>query len=59
MNNSDHNDFENWQNGDENEMNNPNNYPNGFFFYGNMTPEFRDLWQKMQNRQDFTENMIT
>ena len=57
MNNSDHNDFENWQNGDENEMNNPNNYPNGFFFYGNMTPEFRDLWQKMQNRQDFTENM--
>ena len=26
MNNSDHNDFNAWQNGDENEMNNPNNW---------------------------------
>ena len=41
MNNSDHNDFQNWQNGDENEMNNPNNHMGGFFYFGD--PKFREI----------------
>ena len=50
MNNSDHNDFENWQNGDEFEGNNPNNYPNGFFFFGN--PKFKKIWEDIAKNQD-------
>jgi hypothetical protein len=58
MNNSDFNDFRNWQNGDEgDDANNPNNNPNGFFFYGNMSPEFRKMWNDINSGQDFTENM--
>jgi len=56
MNNSDFNDFKNWQNGDD-DANNPNNNPNGFFFYGNMGPEFRKMWNDINNGQDFTESM--
>ena len=50
MNNSDHNDFENWQNGDEFEGNNPNNYPSGFFFFGN--PKFKKIWEDIAKNQD-------
>ena len=58
MNNSDYNDFKNWQNGDDgDDANNPNNNPNGFFFYGNMSPEFRKMWNDINSGQDFTENM--
>lgn len=56
MNNSDYNDFKNWQNGDD-DANNPNNNPNGFFFYGNMGPEFRKMWSDINSGQDFTESM--
>ena len=57
MNNSDYNDFKNWQNGDDDDANNPNNNPNGFFFYGNMGPEFRKMWNDINSGQDFTESM--
>jgi len=57
MNNSDHNDFKNWQNGDDGDMNNPNNNPNGFFFYGNMSPKFRDMWNKINNGEDINESI--
>lgn len=56
-NNSDYNDFRNWQNGDENEGNNPNNHPNGFFFMGPMNPHFRELWNKIQNGEDVTNDI--
>lgn len=56
MNNSDHNDFKNWQNGDD-DPNNPNNNPNGFFFYGPMNPKFRDMWNKIQNGEDINESI--
>jgi hypothetical protein len=50
MNNSDHNDFNNWQNGDEFEENNPNNNMGGFFFYGN--PKFKKIWDDIAKNQD-------
>lgn len=59
MNNSDHNDFKNWQNGDdENEMNNPNNWipKGGFFYYGNPSDGFKKLWESIGN-SDYTDNM--
>ena len=55
MNNSDHNDFENWQNGDEFEGNNPNNYPSGFFFFGN--PKFKKIWEDIAKNQDPNESI--
>lgn len=58
MNNSDHNDFNEWQNGDENEMNNPNNWgPKGFFFYGTNNPAFRKMWENINKENDFIDNM--
>lgn len=55
MNNSDYNDFKNWQNGDdENEMNNPNN---GFFYFGPTSPHFKNLWNKINNKEDYIEDM--
>lgn len=58
MNNSDYNDFNAWQNGDENEMNNPNNWgPKGFFFYGSNNPAFRKMWENMNKENDFIDNM--
>lgn len=54
MNNSDNNDFNNWQNGDEFEMNNPNNM-GGFFFFG--SPQFKDLWKKMQNKENINDDL--
>jgi hypothetical protein len=57
MNNSDHNDFKNWQNGDDGDMNNPNNNPNGFFFYGNMSPKFREMWNKINNGEDINDSI--
>jgi hypothetical protein len=50
MNNSDHNDYNNWQNGDEFEENNPNNHMGGFFFYGN--PKFKKIWDDIAKNQD-------
>jgi hypothetical protein len=57
MNNSDFNDFKNWQNGDNNDENNPNDGPNGFFFMGPMNPQFKDLWNKINSGEDFTQSM--
>jgi hypothetical protein len=57
MNNSDYNDFKNWQNGDDDDANNPNNNPNGFFFYGNMGPEFNKMWNDINSGKDFTDSM--
>ena len=57
MNNSDYNDFNNWQNGDENEMNNPNNWSKGFFFYGPDNPAFKKMWENMNKNNDYIENM--
>ena len=54
MNNSDNNDFNNWQNGDEFEMNNPNNM-GGFFFFG--SPQFKDLWKKMHNKENINDDL--
>lgn len=53
MNNSDHNDFMNWQNGDEEP-------PKNFFYYGPFNDKFKDLWEKMHNKinkQDYAEEM--
>ena len=59
MNNSDYNDFNNWQNGDENEMNNPNNWhhQSGFFFYNPNNPAFKKLWESMNNKDEYIDNM--
>jgi hypothetical protein len=60
MNNSDHNDFQNWQNGDDSDMNNPNNWNHGFFYYGPNNPAFKKMWDNMNNGSkdnDFIENM--
>jgi hypothetical protein len=51
MNNSDQNDFNNWQNGDENEMNNPNNWSHGFFYYNNADDAFKNIWKNLQPGQ--------
>jgi hypothetical protein len=63
MNNSDFNDFNNWQNGDEGE-NNPNNHPfnnfspkSGFFYYGPMSDQFKHMWQKMYNKEDYMDEL--
>ena len=59
MNNSDYNDFKNWQNGDdENEMNNPNNWmpPHGFFYYG-PSDNFKKMFNNSKNPEDFMEHM--
>jgi len=53
MNNSDHNDFINWQNGDEEP-------PKNFFYYGPFNDKFKDLWEKMHNKinkEDYVEDM--
>lgn len=59
MNNSDHNDFKNWQNGDDG-MNNPNNWfrpdGNGFFYYGPVNDNFKKMWENMYN-DDALEHM--
>jgi hypothetical protein len=59
MNNSDYNDFNNWQNGDDNEMNNPNNWnpKGGFFYYGPMSEQFKNLWNNMNNSEDMVDGM--
>jgi len=59
MNNSDYNDFNAWRNGDENDMNNPNNWipKNGFFFYGTNNPAFRKMWENINKENDFIDNM--
>jgi len=48
MNNSDFNDFMNWQNGDEES-------PNNFFYYGPFNDKFKDMWNKMHNKMDKDE----
>ena len=64
MNNSDNDDFRNWQNGDENEMNNPNNWagPNGsgFFYYGPVNPNFKKMWDNINNDDglDYMKNYM-
>ena len=55
MNNSDHNDFNNWQNGDHFEENNPNNHMGGFFFFGN--PKFKKIWDDIAKNQDPNESI--
>jgi hypothetical protein len=53
MNNSDHNDFINWQNGDEEP-------PKNFFYYGPFNDKFKDMWEKMHNKinkQDYVDDM--
>jgi hypothetical protein len=59
MNNSDYNDFNNWQNGDENEMNNPNNWfpKGGFFYYGSNKDAFKKIWENMHKNEDPMEYM--
>ena len=42
---------------ENNESFNFYNNPNGFFFYGNMGPEFRKMWNDINSGQDFTESM--
>lgn len=63
MNNSDHNDFDNWQNGDF-EENNPNNNPynnfspkSGFFYYGPFSNHFKNMWNKMHNNEDYMDEL--
>jgi hypothetical protein len=42
MNNSDYNDFKNWQNGDDDDVNNPNNNPT---LLKNSIQSFNNLWK--------------
>lgn len=64
MNNSDNKDFKNWQNGDDNEMNNPNNWigPNSgeFFYYGPVNPNFKKMWDNINNDEglDYMKNYM-
>jgi hypothetical protein len=58
MNNSDHNDFDQWQNGDY-DANNPNNYPfNAWKFYRYSKPSdaFKKMWENM-NKEDGLEDL--
>jgi hypothetical protein len=54
MGNSDHNDFRNWQNGDDSEENNPHD---GFFFFGNTSPEFKKMWDQMRNGENPADSL--
>ncbi len=54
MGNSDYNDFRNWQNGDDSEENNPHN---GFFFFGNSSPEFKKMWDQMRNGENPADSL--
>ena len=54
MGNSDHNDFRNWQNGDDSEENNPHE---GFFFFGNSSPEFKKMWDQMRNGENPADSL--
>ena len=58
MNNSDYNDFNNWQNGDDNEMNNPNNWfpKNGFFYYNGSNEAFRKMWENIGKEENPLEH---
>lgn len=64
MNNSDFQDFQNWQNGDDNwqeEMrkylsSNPS-FKHGFFYYNPMSNSFKKLWEKINSNEDPTENL--
>jgi hypothetical protein len=55
MNNSDFNDFKNWQNNGDDD-NNPFN-PHGFFYYGPVNDKFKKMWDNMQNNGDYMEYM--
>jgi len=57
MNNSDYNDFKNWQNNGDDD-NNPFN-PQGFFYYGPVNDQFKKMWENMQNNSndEYTQNM--
>lgn len=59
MNNSDNNDFQNWQNGDdEHDMRNPNNWlPKGGFFYYGPSDNFKKMFNNANNSDEFIENM--
>jgi hypothetical protein len=54
MGNSDYNDFRNWQNGDDSEENNPHD---GFFFFGNTSPEFKKMWDQMRNGENPADSL--
>ena len=54
MGNSDHNDFRNWQNGDDSEENNPHE---GFFFFGNSSPEFKKMWDQMRKGENPADSL--
>lgn len=57
MNNSDYNDFKNWQNSGDDE-NNPLN-PQGFFYYGPVNDKFKKMWEDMNNNnhEDYMNSM--
>jgi hypothetical protein len=60
MNNSDQNDFDSWKNNDdENDMRNPNNWfpKGGFFYYGPVNNDFKNIWESMGNQDEFVNNM--
>jgi hypothetical protein len=55
MNNSDYNDFKNWQNNGDDE-NNPHN-PQGFFYYGPVNDKFKKMWDQINNNEDYMDYM--
>ena len=57
MNNSDYNDFKNWENNgdDENNPFNPNG--NGFIYYGPFNDKFKNLWNKMNSKDEYMDHM--
>lgn len=58
MNNSDYNDFEQWQNGDY-DPNNPNNHPFNtwkFYRYSKSSDAFKKMWENM-NKEDGLEDL--
>jgi hypothetical protein len=52
MNNSDNNDFKNWQNGDDEDP-----LPKGFFFYNGNNENFKKLWNDIYNGRDINESI--
>lgn len=57
MNNSDFNDFSNWQENGDDENNPTNPHGKGFFYYGPFNDKFKHLWNQMHSNQDYTESM--
>lgn len=57
MNNSDFNDFNDWQENGADDNNPSNPHGKGFFYYGHFNDKFKHLWNQMHSNQDYTDSM--